>query len=72
MQKTEFYEMIFLKPSAGHTLKNQVKNENILDKLRIFNLTRKMKDHIKNCCEHLLRLNDDRIPRCMTYNPTDS
>lgn len=56
-------EMRFLRSTAGYSLRDRKRNEDIREELKIFNITDKIKDYRQQWKEHLERMEHDRLPK---------
>lgn len=63
-------EMKFLRAVKGCTLEDRNRNEDIRNELGIFSLDEKRKTYKRNWCNHLERMENERLPRvAREYEP---
>lgn len=63
-------EMKFLKSIKGCTLRDQIRNKQIREELKIFSINDRIKENREVWKEHLNRMKDSRIPKiAYRYKP---
>jgi hypothetical protein len=69
-KRTETAEMKLLRPLAGHTLSDHIRNEDICQKLEKETVTNKTSAYRNNWLDHLERMTPERIPyKLLKYKP---
>jgi hypothetical protein len=68
--RTKIAEMKFLRSVAGYKRIEQIRNSKIWEELNIFNLNYKILNFRSQWKNHVLRMEDGRIPKkILTYDP---
>jgi hypothetical protein len=69
IKRTEAVEMKLLRPLAGYTLSNHIRNEDVHQKLETETVTNKISTYRNNWLDHLERMAPERIPyKLLKYN----